>query len=157
MRVIALRANYQTITDITYKVERNMQVTMSVIRNNEVRNFEVYCNFTLRNLGFSEWVEVHEISRKKMKLKDIPRLLTNLSQNFAWVKSIAAKLNISPPPELTQVDLLSPKKKLPSQGGKKRTRFQFEQIFYTDEPKVDGRERNLTLPKGGNWRRISIH
>ncbi|GJY34032.1 hypothetical protein Tco_0418501 [Tanacetum coccineum] len=69
-------------------------------------------------LVFSEWIEVHDLARK-IKLKDTPQLLSNLSQKFTWIRNTTQKLNIPPPPELLKVDLFAEKKKELTQGEKK--------------------------------------
>ncbi|PWA47570.1 hypothetical protein CTI12_AA494560 [Artemisia annua] len=99
---------------------------MSISKYNEVKNFEVHSNFTLRKLGFIEWIEVHDLTRN-LKSKAALKVFSNMSNKFVWVMNITDKLNIPPLPELNQVDLLAPKKKQPSE--KKRKRFQLNQVF----------------------------
>ncbi|GKF34145.1 hypothetical protein Tco_0107345, partial [Tanacetum coccineum] len=72
-------------------------------------------------LMFSTWIEVHDMARKK-KLKDTPQLLSNLSQNFTWIRNMTGKLNISSPPKLLKVDLSAEKKKKELTQGEKKNR-----------------------------------
>ncbi|GJW91937.1 hypothetical protein Tco_0169490 [Tanacetum coccineum] len=81
MITVSFRANPQPITAIPLKIEKNKHATMIITRNNEVRKFQTYTNFTLGKIGFLEWVEIHDIS-KNQKLKDTSQLLEYLAQKF---------------------------------------------------------------------------
>ncbi|GKA96815.1 hypothetical protein Tco_0818910 [Tanacetum coccineum] len=84
-------------------------------------------------------------SRKQAKLKDTLQLLSNLAHKFIWIRNTTNRLNIPPPDELLKVNLPPKKKKQLTQGRRnKRTRVQFEHMFFTKEPIVPGGERNIT-------------
>lgn len=121
---------------------------MTITRNHEVMNFETHTNFTLRKLGFLEWIEIHDIARHQ-RHKETPQLLGNIALKFKRVKSSAAKLNIPLPPEILKLDLPKPEKKKPTQrGSTKRKKINFEQLFVTKEPTVPGGERHIKPPEG---------
>ena len=98
MKDDSTRANDGPITSISYKLEKDKQATTNITRKNEDKNFEVYPNFTLRKLGFTGWIEVHDLARK-MKGKVVSQLLENPSKKFKWVRDTAKKLNIPLPPK----------------------------------------------------------
>ncbi|GJX07982.1 hypothetical protein Tco_0195914 [Tanacetum coccineum] len=66
--------------------------------------------FGLKQLGFSEWIEIQALASKgKSKANDI--LLRSLKAKFEWVKAQSGKLGLPPPPKLTAVGLSATKKK----------------------------------------------
>ena len=92
MKDDSTRTNDGPITSISDKFEKDKQATMNITRKNEVKKFEVYPNFTLRKLGFTGWIEVHDLARK-MKGKVVSQLLENLSKKFKWVIPLPRKSN----------------------------------------------------------------
>ena len=75
--------------------------------------------FTLKSLGFPEWIKVHDLARK-LKTKAANELKKNLANKFTWVRNSADRLNLHPPPELSQLDLPDPRKRQPTQKKRKR-------------------------------------
>lgn len=69
---------------------------MTITRNNEISNFEVLLNCTRKKLGFTKWIEVHDLARK-LKSKAATELLSNLASKLTWVRNTAEKLNIPLP------------------------------------------------------------
>ncbi|GKC20962.1 hypothetical protein Tco_1023112, partial [Tanacetum coccineum] len=61
-------------------------------------------------LGFSEWLEVHDLPYK-VKSNSNDLLLKNLKTKFQWAKTQARKLGIPPPPQLTAFGLTASEKK----------------------------------------------
>ncbi|GJT90707.1 hypothetical protein Tco_1079552 [Tanacetum coccineum] len=62
---ITFRANPLPITKISYKINRvTNDVTMRIERNNQPLNVTVHEKFVLRQLGFSEWIEIKTQAEK---------------------------------------------------------------------------------------------
>ncbi|GKG62540.1 hypothetical protein Tco_0634313, partial [Tanacetum coccineum] len=70
------------ITKISYRINNSTkEASMRIIRNNQPLNLTVYDRFVLKMLGFSEWLELHDLaSRVKSKAND--QLLKNLKAKF---------------------------------------------------------------------------
>ncbi|GKB90344.1 hypothetical protein Tco_0962616 [Tanacetum coccineum] len=95
-----------------------------------------------KNSRLRESVKLHALAAKRNGRYNI-QLMKNLATKFKLVKETTEKLDIHPPYQLTQVDLL------PSAvRNKKRLRFVIQEMLVIDEPLVDGSERNLILPQG---------
>ncbi|GJX12639.1 hypothetical protein Tco_0204397 [Tanacetum coccineum] len=71
------------------------QVTITVYRNNDQRNFYVHKNFKFGDFGVSEWDELGVIIPKK-KNKVVGELMQSLSKKYERVKEIPGELGINP-------------------------------------------------------------
>nr|GEZ85437.1 hypothetical protein [Tanacetum cinerariifolium] len=121
---LTFRADPRKITKINYKIDIvTKKATMRLKRNNQPLSLTVMEKFGLKQLGFTEWVEIHDLASKG-KSKATDTLLRNLKAKFEWVKTQARKLSLSPPPELTA------------------------EVFVNENIRVDGMERNLIPPQG---------
>ncbi|GKC53471.1 hypothetical protein Tco_1076216 [Tanacetum coccineum] len=105
---IHFRAHPGRITKINYKIDKvSRDVTIRIERDNQPLSLTVMEKFGLKQLGFTEWIEVQTLASKgKSKASDT--LLRSLKENFEWVKTQAGKLGISPLPELTERNLTPP-------------------------------------------------
>ncbi|GKB00338.1 hypothetical protein Tco_0828331 [Tanacetum coccineum] len=116
---ITFRADPLPITKISYRVNNSTkEASMGITRDNQPLNLTVYDKFVLKMLGFSEWVEVHALASK------------------------AIKLGIPPPPQLTTVGLSALEKK------RKRSSELIKEVFVKEDIVVDGMHRNLVPPPG---------
>ncbi|GJS82737.1 hypothetical protein Tco_0749278 [Tanacetum coccineum] len=139
---IHFRAHPGRITKINYKIDKvSRDVTIRIERDNQPLSLTVMEKFGLKQLGFTEWIEVQTLASKG-KSKASNTLLRSLKENFEWVKTQAGKLGISPPPELTEVGLTLAERK------RKRTSEIVKEVFFTKYVHVDGTQRNLTPPPG---------
>ncbi|GJV39935.1 hypothetical protein Tco_1418375 [Tanacetum coccineum] len=64
---ISFKANPLPITKISYVVNSNKEATMKITKGDNPLNLIVHPNLRLKSLGFSEWLEVHALLRKKRK------------------------------------------------------------------------------------------
>ncbi|GKC90539.1 hypothetical protein Tco_1151188 [Tanacetum coccineum] len=112
---------------------------MRIERDNQPLSLTVMEKFGLKQLGFTEWIEIQALASKG-KSKATNTLLKSLKAKFEWVKAHARKLGLSPPPELTEVGLT------PAERKRKRTSKMIEEVFVKEQIDVDGTQRNLTLP-----------
>nr|GEU37100.1 hypothetical protein [Tanacetum cinerariifolium] len=120
------------ITKFNYKVNKTSKVTtMRIIRNNQSINLKIYDKFILKMLGFSEWLELHDLESKKQNDTN-DQLLKNLKAKFQWVAITAGKLSIPAPPQLTTFELPPVKKK------KKRKGEMIHEVFIKENIMVDG-------------------
>ncbi|GJW04946.1 hypothetical protein Tco_1563802 [Tanacetum coccineum] len=62
---ISFRADKLPIIKISYVVNSRKEATMKITRGDNPLNLTVYSNFRLKQLGFSEWLEVHALASKK--------------------------------------------------------------------------------------------
>ncbi|GKB09253.1 hypothetical protein Tco_0837565 [Tanacetum coccineum] len=90
---------------------------MKITRGDNPLNLIVNPNFRLKQMGFSEWLEVHALASKKS----------------------AKRLGLLSPPELATFGLTAEEKK------RKRTEF-IKEMFMTEYVRVDGINRNLIPP-----------
>nr|GEU73976.1 retrovirus-related Pol polyprotein from transposon TNT 1-94 [Tanacetum cinerariifolium] len=98
------------------------QASIRITRNNHPFNLIVYDKFVLKMLEFSEWLEVHDLAYK------------------------ALKLGIPPLPQLTVVEL-SPTQRKVNLKRNKRSEL-IHQVFVKENIVVDGMQRKLSLPEG---------
>ncbi|GKA33565.1 hypothetical protein Tco_0719994 [Tanacetum coccineum] len=70
------------------------QVTITVYRNNDQRNFDVHKNFKFSDFGVSEWDELGVIIPKK-KNKVVGELMQYLSKKYEMLKEIPGELGIN--------------------------------------------------------------
>ncbi|GJY81465.1 zinc finger, CCHC-type containing protein [Tanacetum coccineum] len=83
---------------------------MRIERYNQPLSLTVIEKFGLKQLGFTEWIEIHALASKgKSKASDT--LLRSLKAKFKWVKTQAGKLGLTPPVELTEVGLTPAERK----------------------------------------------
>ncbi|GKB92330.1 hypothetical protein Tco_0964602 [Tanacetum coccineum] len=75
-------------------------------------------------------------------MNKLTKLLKNLKHKFKWVATTAEKLNIPPPPQLTDFELL------PDESKRKRRAKIIKEVFVSEDIVVDGMHKNLTLPQG---------
>ncbi|GJR55107.1 retrovirus-related pol polyprotein from transposon TNT 1-94 [Tanacetum coccineum] len=94
----------------------------------------------LKQLGFSEWLEVHALASKKSGTSN-NLLLQSLRAKFQWVINQAKRLGLPPPPELATFGLTAEEKK------RKRDEV-IKEVFVTKYVRVDGIDRNLIPPPG---------
>ncbi|GJZ59120.1 hypothetical protein Tco_0614936 [Tanacetum coccineum] len=108
---ITFRADLLPITKIGYKINNVSKFeTMRIDRNNQPLSLIVQDKFVLKQLGLSEWIEIHALaSRVKSKSNDL--LLKNLKAKFEWIKTQAGKLGIPSPPDLYAFGLSAADKK----------------------------------------------
>ncbi|GJR95575.1 hypothetical protein Tco_0267749 [Tanacetum coccineum] len=66
-------------------------------------------------LGFNEWIELHALASKTHSASN-DQLIKNPKAKFQWVETIAGKLGIPPPPQLTAFELPPAKKKKKEKG-----------------------------------------
>ncbi|GJS67802.1 hypothetical protein Tco_0682367 [Tanacetum coccineum] len=109
---------------------------MTIYRNNQPNNFSIDSDFTLKKVGFSEWLELKDLTAKKIG-PGATQLLKNIQAKFNCVQETAEKLKIPPPPQLSKTE--------PTTSAKKRKRQQehLREIFVTENVVVDGMFRNL--------------
>ncbi|GJS32019.1 hypothetical protein Tco_0530401 [Tanacetum coccineum] len=74
-KCISERTNPLPITKIIYVVNSSKTATMRITRDKDHLNLQVYPDFRLRMLGFSEWLEVL-IQAKRLGLPPPPELAT---------------------------------------------------------------------------------
>ncbi|GKB71231.1 hypothetical protein Tco_0932643 [Tanacetum coccineum] len=99
------------ITKISYRVNNSTkEACMRTTRNNHSLDLTLYDKFVLKMLGFSEWLEVHDLPYK-VKSNSNDLLLKNLKTKFQWAKKQARKLSIPPPSQLTAFGLSASEKK----------------------------------------------
>ncbi|GJV18154.1 hypothetical protein Tco_1363477 [Tanacetum coccineum] len=143
---IKFRADPLPITKINYRIDNSTkQASIRITRNNQPFNLTMYDKFVLKMLGFSEWLEVHDLAFK-VNSKSNDLLLKNLKAKFQWVKTQAAKLSIPPLPQLTIVKLPPTQRKV-NLKRKKRSEL-IHQVFVKEYIVVDGMQRSLSLPEG---------
>ncbi|GJX64701.1 hypothetical protein Tco_0299044 [Tanacetum coccineum] len=137
---ISFRASQLPITKFSYRVYKSTKIaSMRITRNNQPLNYRVYEDFTVKMLGFIEWLELHHLASKK-KGASCDQLLKNLKAKFKWIDSTADKLGIPPPPQLTD-------SKLPPAKMKRKRRVEMvKEVFISDDLVVEGMRRNLALP-----------
>ncbi|GJU94513.1 hypothetical protein Tco_1319269 [Tanacetum coccineum] len=100
------------ISKFNYKVNKSTKIaTMNITRNNQPLNYKIFKEFKLKILGFAKWLELHKIASRKQGVAN-DQLLKNLKAKFKWVATIAEKLNIPPPPQLTDFKLLPTEQKI---------------------------------------------
>ncbi|GJV43008.1 hypothetical protein Tco_1427544 [Tanacetum coccineum] len=139
---INFRAHSGRITKINYKIDKvNKDATMRIERDNQPLSLTVMEKFRLKQLGFTEWIEVQDLASKG-KGKAIDTLLRSLKAKFEWIKTQAGKLGLSPPSELTAFRLTPAEKK------RKRTFELVKEVFVTQDIRVPGMKRNLIPPQG---------
>ncbi|GKC53196.1 hypothetical protein Tco_1075941 [Tanacetum coccineum] len=114
---------------------------MRIERDNQPLSLTVMEKFGLKQLGFTEWIEVQALASKG-KGKAIDTLLRSLKAKFEWIKTQAGKLGLSPPSKLTAFRLTPAKKK------RKRTSKLVKEVFVTQDSRVHGMKRNLIPPQG---------
>ncbi|GJT78605.1 putative reverse transcriptase domain-containing protein [Tanacetum coccineum] len=76
---------------------------MRITRNNQSLNYKVYKDFRLKTLGFTEWLELHNLASKSQGAT-VDQLLKNLKAKFKWIDPTADKLGITSPPQLTDFE-----------------------------------------------------
>ncbi|GKC51036.1 hypothetical protein Tco_1073781 [Tanacetum coccineum] len=86
---------------INYRIDKvTKDAIMRIERDNQPLSLTVMQKFRLKQLGFSEWIEIQDLASKgKSKANDI--LLRSLIAKFEWVKTQSGKLGLFHPPELT--------------------------------------------------------
>ncbi|GKC09314.1 hypothetical protein Tco_1000924, partial [Tanacetum coccineum] len=103
---ITFRANPLPIMNISYKINNvTKDVMMRIERNNQPLSLTV-----LKQLGLSEWIEIHALA-SKVKSKSNDLLIKNLKAKFEWIKTQVGKLGIPPPYELSAFGLFAAEKK----------------------------------------------
>ncbi|GKB10680.1 RNA-directed DNA polymerase, eukaryota, reverse transcriptase zinc-binding domain protein [Tanacetum coccineum] len=108
---ITFRVDPLPIMKINYKINNvNKFASMIIERNNQPLSLIVYDKFVLKQLGFSEWIEIHALA-SKVKSKSNDLLLKNLKAKFEWIKTQAGKLGIPSLSELTAFGLFAAEKK----------------------------------------------
>ncbi|GKB11272.1 hypothetical protein Tco_0845195 [Tanacetum coccineum] len=139
---ITFRADQQRITKINYRIDKvTRDETMRIERDNQPLSLVVIEKFRLKQLGFSELIEVQALA-SKVKGKAIDTLLKNLKSMFEWIKTQAGKLGLPSPSELSAFRLSGAKKK------RKRASEMLEEVFVKEYIRVDGMHRNLIPPQG---------
>ncbi|GKE31093.1 hypothetical protein Tco_1450415 [Tanacetum coccineum] len=79
---ITFRADQQRITKINYRIDKvTRDETMRIERDNQPLSLIVIENFGLKQLGFSEWIEIQALA-SKVKGKATDTLLKNLKAKF---------------------------------------------------------------------------
>nr|GEU91856.1 retrovirus-related Pol polyprotein from transposon TNT 1-94 [Tanacetum cinerariifolium] len=140
---ITHRVDQLPTTKISYRLSYSKEATMRITRANDSMNVTVYDRFRLKNLGFSEWLEVYYLaSKSKVKSNDL--LLQSLRAKFEWVLTQAKALGIPPPSEFStfRLSVLVVNKK------RKRSLEILKEVFVKKNVVVDGMYRNLVPPLG---------
>ncbi|GJY09382.1 hypothetical protein Tco_0377567 [Tanacetum coccineum] len=135
---ISFGADTLPIKKISYIVNSRKEATMKITRGDNPLNLIVHSNFKLKQLGFSEWLEVHALASKKSGTSN-NLLLQSLRAKFQWVINQAKRLGLPPPPELATFRLTTEERK------RKRIEF-IKEMFVTEDVRVDGMNRNLIPP-----------
>ncbi|GJS11829.1 hypothetical protein Tco_0368625 [Tanacetum coccineum] len=139
---MTFRADKFPITKINYRIHKvTKDATMKIERNNQLLSLTVYEKFVTKQLGLSEWIEVHALA-SKMKGKDYDTLLKSLRAKFDWLKTLARNLGLPPPSEILAFG------QTPAEKKRKGTSDLIEQVFVKEDIRMDGMERNLIPPKG---------
>ncbi|GKC97916.1 hypothetical protein Tco_1168191, partial [Tanacetum coccineum] len=137
------KAQEQRLTKIeSQRVNKSTKIaTMNITINNQPMNYKIFEDFRFKMLGFTKWLELHKLaSRKQGAAND--QLLKNLKAKFKWVVITDNKLNIPPPPQLTDFELP------PAERKRKRTNEVLIEVFVSEDVAVDGMHRKLNLPQG---------
>ncbi|GJR18031.1 hypothetical protein Tco_0966558 [Tanacetum coccineum] len=143
---ISRKVDQLPITKISYKVNSSKEASMRIIRGNDPLNLTVYDKFRLKTLGFSELLEVHALaSNSKGKSNDL--LLQSLQAKFEWVLTLAKKLGIPPPPELSTFRISIDDRK------RKRSSEILQEVFVKENVVVDEMHRNIIPPPGVEGRK----
>ncbi|GJX98735.1 hypothetical protein Tco_0355754 [Tanacetum coccineum] len=120
---ISFKANPLPITKIIYRINNSTkEASMRIIRNHQPLNLIMYDKFVLKMLGFSKWLELHDLASK------------------------AGKLGIPPLLELTTFELPSAEKKTCMK--RKRRAEVIQEVFVKEKIVAGGMLRNLTPPAG---------
>ncbi|GJZ11053.1 hypothetical protein Tco_0545812 [Tanacetum coccineum] len=120
---LTFRAHPERITKINYRIDKvTRDATIRIERDNQPLSLIVIEKFRLKQLGFTEWIEIQALASKG-KSKATDTLLKSLKAKFEWVKAQAGKLGLSPPPELTE-DRLTP-----AERKRKRTSKMIKEVF----------------------------
>ncbi|GKE48383.1 hypothetical protein Tco_1479641 [Tanacetum coccineum] len=128
------------MTNFSYSVNNDSkEATMTITKNNQPPNLKIYDRFIIKILRLSEWIESHALTSKKHSTFN-DQLLKNLKAKFQLVATIARKLGIPPPSQLTVFKLPTTEKK------KKRRTELLHEVFVKDNIMVDGMQRNLVHP-----------
>ncbi|GKB49622.1 hypothetical protein Tco_0900375 [Tanacetum coccineum] len=105
LKVVEEKAHPGRIIKINYIIDKvTRDATMRIERDNQPLSLTVMDKFGLKQLGFTEWIEVQALAAKG-KSKAIDTLLRSLKAKFKWIKTQAGKLGLSPPPKLIEVRL----------------------------------------------------
>ncbi|GKE11047.1 hypothetical protein Tco_1414598 [Tanacetum coccineum] len=143
---ISFKANPLPITKISYRINNSTkEASMRIVRNHQQLNLIVYDKFVMKMLGFSKWLELHDLA-SKVKSKPNDQLLKNLKAKFQWVATQAGKLGIPPLLELTTFELPSNEKKTCMK--RKRRAEVIQEVFVKEKIVAGGMLRNLTSPAG---------
>ncbi|GJZ82557.1 hypothetical protein Tco_0647730 [Tanacetum coccineum] len=113
---------------------------MKITRGDNPLNLIVHPNFRLKSLGFSEWLEVHDLACKKTG-KSNDMLLHSLRAKFQWVIDKAKKLGLPLPQALATFGMTAEEKKW------KRIQF-LKEAFVTEDIRVNRMNINLIPPPG---------
>nr|GFC20728.1 hypothetical protein [Tanacetum cinerariifolium] len=91
---ISFRADPLPITNIGYRISNSTnEACMRITRNHQPLNLTMYENFMLKMLGFSEWLELHDLT-SKVKNKSNDQILKNPTTKFQWVVTQVRNLDI---------------------------------------------------------------
>ncbi|GJY59882.1 hypothetical protein Tco_0459774 [Tanacetum coccineum] len=86
------------ILKFNYRVSKALKIaTRRITRNNQPVKLKIYNNFILKMLGFTKWLELHNLASKRQNVTN-DQLLKNLKAKFKWVATIADKLGLLSPP-----------------------------------------------------------
>ncbi|GJY40267.1 hypothetical protein Tco_0427537 [Tanacetum coccineum] len=121
------------VTNFSYRTSKSTKIaSMRVTRNKKPLNYKIFDNFKLKELGFSEWLELHDHASKKK----------NASNDLDWVATTAGKLGIRPLSQLISFETT------PAEKNRKRKAEVIQEVFVKENIMVDDMQRNLSLPKG---------
>ncbi|GJY90990.1 retrovirus-related pol polyprotein from transposon TNT 1-94 [Tanacetum coccineum] len=133
-------SNEELEAQISYKINNVSKfATMRIKRNDQPLSLTVYDKFVLKQLGLSEWIEVHTLASKN-KSKAIDILLKNFKANFEWIKTQTRKLGIPPPHELSTFRFSAAENK------RKRSSEILKEVFMKEDIVVDEMHKNLIPP-----------
>nr|GEW91360.1 hypothetical protein [Tanacetum cinerariifolium] len=139
---ISFKNDQSPITKFNCKVSKTMKIaTMRITRNNQPLNYKFFDDIKLKMLEFIKCLGLHNLASKRQNATN-DQLLKNLKAKFKWVATIAEKLNIPPPPPLTDFQLP------PTKSKRKRRAEIVKEVFISEDIMVDGMHKNLTLPQG---------
>lgn len=110
LRIIQHKDNPQEVTNIKYTMKKNKEPTIRITRNNDLVTLTLCNNFSLKDLGLSERLEMQYIALKIFG-QSINQLLKNLRNSFQWVVNQAQKFDTPVPFALASLGLKGQGKK----------------------------------------------
>ncbi|GJU91670.1 hypothetical protein Tco_1304093 [Tanacetum coccineum] len=125
------------IINFSYRASKSTKIaSMRITRNKQPLNYKIFDNFKLKELRFSERLELHDLASKNKNASN-DMLLRNLKAN-----TTSGKLGIPPSSQLTAFETTPAEKK------RKRKAVVIQEVFVKENIMVDSMQRNFSLPEG---------